>query len=1089
LKILSCFHEAKQIFSQGPLMKAHYRLSAPLAMFVMMTAAASVASALTGTLTTLTVGPMPGTAGAPITLTATISPQSGTLPTGTVNFSTTAAPTVIYTSPVINGAATLILEPAAGTYTYTAVYSGDSNFAASTATPVSEMVTTSTTVTLTASPNPALFGQPVTLTATVTPNTATGTVTFYDLANIVGVAPIVGGVATYTAVPLPSGLRTLYARYSGSVQNGYATSTSLDVSEAIVTKSGLGYGNPAILQTGTAPLVQVVGDFNQDGIPDLAVLNAGSSTIQIFLGTNNGSGSFTVGNTLTTGPSPVALVAGDFNGDSFLDLAVAAGDGVEVLYGTGGGAFNSYVTTTVSGEAASSLAVADFNNDGLPDIAATFVGAGGPSTTTLYILASTGSSSFNTGVFPSTLIGSAVVAAGVGEFNNDALPDLVLITSAGANVLLNTSDLSAVTPTYSLGAPAVYAAGNGPNAVLVKSVTGNTNQDLLITNFNDGTVSVLLGTGSGSFTSAGAFPTGPAPTSLASVDFTGDGIADLVVTNATPYNGTNNISIMLGNGNGTYHEPLGYSAGAGPTSVVVADFNNDAKPDLAVLSSSSNDVDILLNLYATLTVTQGNTQSAAVNNTFALPLEVTATAFGTPAANVPVTFTAPTSGPGGFFQGSGGTALALSDTIGIATAPSYTANTNAGTDIVTATAGGNTVSFMLMNNAQTCTFTVSPNAAILIDANGGAQLFTVTASLPNCMWNAASSSPSILFGTHSGTGNGVVNVLFPANTSGYDLTETLYIAGIPITATILATKQIFADVPPSAFYFDAANLMYTKGITDGCSANPLDFCPNNPVTRAEMAIFIVNSVYNDGPFTLNNSSPYFIDVPEGSFGYNQIQKMYELGITLGCAGTPGVNLQYCPDDSVNREDMAEFIIRGRYGAGTSFDIPSTPYFTDVPSGAFAYNYIQRMAYDGITEGCTATTYCPTEVVERDQMAIFIMKGLFNLDVGTGVPTQTTPEITSITPASIPLGQTTTVTVTGSNTSFDSSTVVNLVAGNQANPAYTVGAVTVNSTTSLTVQLTPVSGVDTTQPYSIYISTPDQLQEVILPNALTITPEL
>jgi hypothetical protein len=118
-----------------------------------------------------------------------------------------------------------------------------------------------------------------------------------------------------------------------------------------------------------------------------------------------------------------------------------------------------------------------------------------------------------------------------------------------------------------------------------------------------------------------------------------------------------------------------------------------------------------------------------------------------------------------------------------------------------------------------------------------------------------------------------------------------------------------------------------------------------------------------------------------------------------------------------------------------------------------------------------------------------MKGLFNLDVGTGVPTQTTPEITSITPASIPLGQTTTVTVTGSNTSFDSSTVVNLVAGNQANPAYTVGAVTVNSTTSLTVQLTPVSGVDTTQPYSIYISTPDQLQEVILPNALTITPEL
>jgi hypothetical protein len=65
-------------------------------------------------------------------------------------------------------------------------------------------------------------------------------------------------------------------------------------------------------------------------------------------------------------------------------------------------------------------------------------------------------------------------------------------------------------------------------------------------------------------------------------------------------------------------------------------------------------------------------------------------------------------------------------------------------------------------------------------------------------------------------------------------------------------------------------------------------------------------------------------------------------------------------------------------------------------------------------------------------------------------------------------------------------VVNLVAGNQANPAYTVGAVTVISGTSLTVQVTPVSGVITTQPYSIYITTTDQSQEVVLPNALTIT---
>jgi hypothetical protein len=1061
-------------------MNPNYRIFAAGALLVLLTAASSVdasAAPLITSTTTLTISPNPGVAGAPVTLTATINPQTPEVPTGTVQFSEASSPTVIYTAPVINGAATLILEPPSGSYTYTAVYSGDTNFMGSTSSPVSEAVTTSTTTTLTVNPNPALFGSQVTLSASISPSTATGTVTFYDLSNVVGVAPVSSGVATFQASLLPSGLRSLYARYSGDVNDGPSLSTI--VSAAIIAKPGLGLGQTSTLTAGSGPITQVVGDFNGDGKPDIAVLDTTGSNIQVFLGT--GAGTFTPGNSLSTGANPVGLVTGDFNGDGILDLAVAAGDGVEVLYGSGGGAFGSYVTTSIAG-AASNLAVADFNNDGLPDIAAL-------SSTTLTILVSTGPG-FNTALFPTSSIGSAAAAEiATGDFNSDGLTDLVVITPAGAGVMLNSSDLTAPAPTYGFAAPVVYPAGNGPDAVLVKDVNTDGNPDLLIANSTDGTVSVLLGSANGTFVSHGAFAAGANPTSIATSDFSGDGIADLIVTNqSAPV--SQNISVLLGMGNGSYRSPLTYgSENPGPNSILVADFNSDFIPDVAILSSS-NQIEILLNLFATLSLTQGNTQTTAINNAFALPLQVTANAFGTPAANVSVTFTAPASGAGGFFEGVGASATAVSSSAGIATAPTYIANATVGENDVVVTGGNNSpLSFMLTNNAQTCTFTVSPNAAILIDANGGAQLFTVTASLPNCMWNAASSSPSILFGTNSGTGNGVVNVLFPANTSGYDLTETLYIAGIPITATILATKQIFADVPPSAFYFDAANLMYTKGITDGCSANPLDFCPNNPVTRAEMAIFIVNSVYNDGPFTLNNSSPYFIDVPEGSFGYNQIQKMYELGITLGCAGTPGVNLQYCPDDSVNREDMAEFIIRGRYGAGTSFDIPSTPYFTDVPSGAFAYNYIQRMAYDGITEGCTATTYCPTQVVERDQMAIFIMKGLFNLDVGTGVPTQTTPEITSITPASIPLGQTTTVTVTGSNTSFDSSTVVNLVAGNQANPAYTVGAVTVNSTTSLTVQLTPVSGVDTTQPYSIYISTPDQLQEVILPNALTITPEL
>jgi hypothetical protein len=1067
-------------------MNPYYRLLAAGALFTLLTVASSVdasAAPLITSTTTLTITPNPGKAGAPVTLTATITPQTPEAPTGTVQFSAASSPTVIYTAPVINGAATLILEPVAGSYTYTAVYSGDTNFAGSTSAPVVEGVTMSTTTTLAVNPNPALLGSEVTLTASVSPTTATGTVTFYDLSTVVGVATVSTGVATFQAILLPSGLRSLYARYSGDSAD--APSISAIVSAAVISKPGLGLAQMSTLTAGSGPITQVLGDFNGDGKPDIAVLNTSGSNIQIFLGT--GTGAFTTGNSLPTGAGAAGLVTGDFNGDGIPDLAVAAADGVEVLYGTGGGAFSSYVTTSITG-AATNVTVADFNNDGLPDIAAV-------SSTTLTILVSTGPG-FNTTIFPTLSIGSSAAAAiAAGDFNSDGLADLVVITPSGAGVILNASNLTAATPTYAFAAPVVYPAGSGPDAVLVKDVNTDGNPDLLIANSTDGTVSVLLGTANGTFTSHGAFAAGANPTSISSSDFNGDGIADLIVTNQSAPT-SQNVSVLLGMGNGSYRTPLVYgSANSGPNSIVVADFNGDFIPDVAILSSS-NEVEILLNLFATLSPSQGNTQTTAINNAFALPLQVTATAFGTPAANVPVTFTAPGSGASGFFAGVGATATAVSNASGIATAPTYIANGTAGENSVAVTGGNNTpLSFMLTNNAQTCTFTVTPNAAIFVDANGGSQLFTVTASLPNCMWNAASASSSVLFGTTSGTGNGVVNVLFPANTTGYDIIETVLIAGIPISATILGTTQIFADVPPSAFYFDAANLMYTKGVTKGCSSSPLDYCPNNPVTRDEMAYFIVTAIYGVSCgtppcFTLNNpGTQYFIDVPPSDQFYPEVEKMYELGVTLGCAGTAGVNLQYCPTASVNREQMAEFIIKARYGAGTSFDIPPSPYFTDVPAldDSF-YNYVQRMAFDGITEGCTVTTFCPTQTVERYQMAIFMMKGLFNSDVGTGIPTQTTPEITSISPASIPLGQTTTVTVTGSNTSFDSSTAVNLVAGNQPSAAYTVGTVTVNSTTSLTVQLTPVEGVITTQPYSIYITTSDQSQEVVLPNALTIVAE-
>ena len=268
--------------------------------------------------------------------------------------------------------------------------------------------------------------------------------------------------------------------------------------------------------------------------------------------------------------------------------------------------------------------------------------------------------------------------------------------------------------------------------------------------------------------------------------------------------------------------------------------------------------------------------------------------------------------------------------------------------------------------AQTCTFTVSP-LAIYLDNSAQSATVNVTASAQTCSWTASSPGTfvSISAGS-SGTGNGTVTLAVPLDTTSADRSESPTIAGQQVSVTQRFTAKTFTDVLPPDYFFDAVNLFSTKKITNGCGTGL--YCPLEDVTRAQMAIFIVRAIEGGDNFTASQT-PYFTDVPASAFGFNWIQKMFELGITSGCQA----NL-YCPNDSVTRAQMAVFIIRARYGATTAFDYTQTPYFTDVPTGAFAFNSIQRMKEDNITSGCSATTYCPGNPVTRGDMAIFMMRG-------------------------------------------------------------------------------------------------------------------
>jgi uncharacterized repeat protein (TIGR01451 family) len=379
----------------------------------------------------------------------------------------------------------------------------------------------------------------------------------------------------------------------------------------------------------------------------------------------------------------------------------------------------------------------------------------------------------------------------------------------------------------------------------------------------------------------------------------------------------------------------------------------------------------------------------------------------------------------------------------------------------------------------------------ITNASGGAsnQLpFTITGSTPQTITFGALSdvAPTVAPFTIAATASSGLTVSFTSTTlsvctvSGTTVTivssggcsitarqtgNATYAEATPVTQsfTVYFNDVQPLSVDPSDFYYNAVNLFAQYGITAGCGND--DFCLNQNVTRAQMAVFIIRAMFGTANFNYS-PTPHFSDVQPTDFGFKWIQAMYELGITAGCG-----NGNYCPNDPVTRDSMSVFIIAARLGAGVSFNYTTTPYFTDVQPGTdFAFKFVQRMKDEGITGGCTATTFCPGSAVTRGQMAVFMMVGLFNQLRPAG-----TPVITSISPSTLHPGTSGTFTITGSNTSFNSSTVVTI-------PGVTVGTITVNSATSLTVQLTAAANA-AVQPRSIDAIT--GTQEAVLPNGLFV----
>jgi hypothetical protein len=176
----------------------------------------------------------------------------------------------------------------------------------------------------------------------------------------------------------------------------------------------------------------------------------------------------------------------------------------------------------------------------------------------------------------------------------------------------------------------------------------------------------------------------------------------------------------------------------------------------------------------------------------------------------------------------------------------------------------------------------------------------------------------------------------------------------------------FLDVDPAThFAFIYVETLERSGVTGGCGGD--FYCPENPVTRAQMAVFLERGINGSDYLPPPAAGGVFADVRPLDFGAAFIEQLLNDGITGGCGGG-----NYCPEDSVTRAQMAVFLLRARYGAGFT-PPPATGVFNDVPVGSFADAYIEQMAAEGITGGCGGGNFCPSDPITRAQMAVFLVR--------------------------------------------------------------------------------------------------------------------
>jgi hypothetical protein len=346
-----------------------------------------------------------------------------------------------------------------------------------------------------------------------------------------------------------------------------------------------------------APYGITTNDFNSDAKLDLVVsCNSGTGALEMLLG--NGNGTFqTPPVALMAGTSlPLGVTSGSVRmGNANKDIVVADGSantGVAVLLGNGNGTFAGTAHYS-AGQGSDYPVIADFNKDGRPDIAVS-----NRIDNSLTMMIGLGAGTFNNpGVTVTT--GTHPNSIAVGDVNHDGNLDVVSADTMSNTITVNYGDgaggfgPSVAHPT--IPSPATVTTGGTPESVALLDFNNDTHLDVVVANAGINGITVMFGTGMAAtpFNTPTVYTAHGGAYAVVIADFNSDSKPDIAVSNQS----TNDVSLFVGNGNGTFQPAVNVSVAPGttPLFMAVGDFNGDTKPDIAVANNGSNFITVLLN--------------------------------------------------------------------------------------------------------------------------------------------------------------------------------------------------------------------------------------------------------------------------------------------------------------------------------------------------------------------------------------------------------------------------------------------------------------------------------------------------------------